>query len=127
MPIWLIVYLSILGVCTLEIVIEYAAYDCSKDCRGPKFKRFVYTPKDIYNRTYMNWFGCIYCYILLILFTPHLLLLKWTIPPLMKFSYWIFHAGRCGNCKKCKYWKIERIPNGVHKVCTKSKRKKEDE
>lgn len=119
MPVWLIVYLSILGVCTLEIIIEYAVYDCARVSNeffdDPGFKMFVYTPKDIYSRTEMNWFGCIFCYVLLIIFTPHLLLLKWIV----QFSYWIFHTGRCNNCRKCRWFKLEEIPNGVRGICTK--------
>lgn len=123
MPVWLIVYLSILGTCTLELILEYAVYDCCYDCRGHKFKKkFVYIPKDIYERTDMNWFGCIFCYILLIIFTPHLMVLKWIVPLVIKSIYFIFHAGRCSNCDKCRWFKIEEIPGGVHGVCTKPER-----
>lgn len=126
MPTLLLIYLIIIGVCTLEVIIEYAVYDCtgvsSVFYTGPEFKRFVYTPKDIYNRTKMNWFGCIFCYILLIIFTPHLMLLKWVVPAVIKSIYFIFHAGRCGDCGKCKWFKIEEIPGGVHGVCKNPKK-----
>ena len=123
MPVWLIVYLSILGVCTIELGVEYAVYDYVENNPIPReFKRFVYTPKDVYKRTDMNWFGCIFCYILLIIFTPHLMLLKWVIPLLIKSIYFIFHAGRCSNCDKCKWFKIEEIPGGVHGVCKNPKK-----
>lgn len=93
MSVWLIVYLGIVFGCSFELVIEA--------CGDEDRPHFIFTPADIYNSTKINWGGCIFLYILLIIFTPHLMLIKWL--------YKLFTVGRKWKTSKNEVCKAQPL------------------
>lgn len=54
-------------------------------------------PSTLYEISKMNWFGCWFCFILISIFSPILLCIKFInaiIDYSYDFIYWLFHVGR---------------------------------
>ena len=77
-----LIYIAMIFVTTLLEVVFSLTYD------------ELITPFFIYEDSYMNWFGCWFCFILLSIFSPAMLVIKIIIFIFHDFIYWLFHVGR---------------------------------
>lgn len=86
----LFVFFGILGWCFFGACIE--------GCIADKFnKMFLATPKTLYDNTHMNWFGTIFCFVLIRLVSPAVTvcgLITTIVGYTWTFVEWLFTVGR---------------------------------
>lgn len=84
MTVWqiILIFYGIIVLSTLSAVLFFAGLD----------NRFVLldTPKELHEKTSMNWFGCVFIWFLEFLLNP----IWWIVAIILEFFHWLFTVGR---------------------------------